>query len=360
MAAAIRAQQEDLRARRDYIEKILLNATTGVVSFDAAGRVVTVNPAARLLTGAPLDTGTDLGAALKGAGLARLAALLPAAPVGDFAERREEAALVKDGDERRLRAVLVPLRDQEQTAGGLLLVEDITENVRSDRLRAWAEMAQRIAHEIKNPLTPIQLSAEHLRHVFRDRPPDFERVLDDCLRTITGQVRELRTLAREFSTFARIPELKLERVDLRDVLDGALAPYRSAAPADLRIESRWQDRPVAVRVDQNLLRRALVNLLENSIEALEGRGTIRVDLAELSNDGRRQACIVVEDDGPGIDPAILPRLFEPFFSTKGSGTGLGLAIARQAVEANGGTIAVDRPASGRGTRMTILIPTAEA
>ena len=367
MARAIRAQQDDLRARRDYIEKILLNATTGVVSCDAGGRVVAVNPSARLLTGANLAPGRLLRPALVEVGLAALASLLPGAAAegtqdwaAGVSERRQEIAVGSGQEERRLRAVLVPLRENERPAGGLLLLEDITETVRSNRLRAWAEMAQRIAHEIKNPLTPIQLSAEHLRHVYRDRPQEFGRVLDDCLRTITEQVHALRQLAREFSTYARIPEIKPERVDLREVVEETVGPYSASAPPGLKIERDWGDRPLPVRVDRALLRRALVNLLENSLEAMERKGTIRVRLHAGSENGRRQVTLAVDDNGPGIDAAILPRLFEPFFSTKGSGTGLGLAIARQAVEANGGAISVERPDSGRGTRMVITLPLADS
>ncbi len=366
MANAIRLQQEDLRARGDTIEKILLNATTGVISCDVRGRVVTANPSARALTGAALEPGALLRQALERAGLQSLAAVLPASPADgarasgqEFVERREEVVLGAGAEERRLRAVLVPLRENDAPAGALLLLEDITENVRSNRLRAWAEMAQRIAHEIKNPLTPIQLSAEHLRHVYRDRPADFERVLEECLQTITAQVRALRQIAREFSTYARIPETRRELVDVREVIEEALTPYAVSAPPGLHIERCWADSPVPARVDRALLRRALVNLLENSLEALGGKGTIRVGLQEQALNGARHVRLTVDDDGPGVDPAILPRLFEPFFSTKGSGTGLGLAIARQAVEANGGGITVERPEGGRGTRMVILLPGAE-
>jgi two-component system nitrogen regulation sensor histidine kinase NtrY len=357
MALAIRAQQEDLRARRDYIEKILLNATTGVVSFDTAGRVVTVNPSARLLTGAPLEPGAALAAALDRSGLGPLAALLPASPAS-FSERREEVELRTGAEERRMRAVLVPLRDQGEPAGGLLLLEDITESVRSNRLRAWAEMAQRIAHEVKNPLTPILLSAEHLRHVYRERPREFAAVLDDCLRTITEQVRALRQMAREFGTYARIPEPQLERADVRGVVEEALAPYATSAPPELRFERRWDDHPLWARLDRTLLRRALVNLIENSLDALGGSGTIRVGIDALVERGRPWVRILIDDDGPGIDPAVAPRLFEPFFSTKGSGTGLGLAIVRQAVEAHGGIVRVGQPPGGRGTRMILLLPEA--
>jgi signal transduction histidine kinase len=355
MALAIRAQQDDLRARRDYIEKILLNATTGVVSFDTGGRVVAVNPSARLLTGAPLEPGAVLAAALERAGLGPLAAILPASPTS-FSERREEVELRAGAEEQRLRAVLVPLRDEGNPSGGLLLLEDVTESVRSNRLRAWAEMAQRIAHEVKNPLTPILLSAEHLRHVYRERPAEFAPVLEDCLRTITEQVAALRRMSREFGAYARIPEPQLERADVRGVVEEALAPYLTASPPGLLIERRWDDQPLWARLDRTLLRRALVNLIENSLDALGGSGTIRIGIDALVERGRPWVRILVDDDGPGIDPAVAPRLFEPFFSTKGSGTGLGLAIVRQAVEAHGGSVRVGRPPAGRGTRMIVLLP----
>jgi signal transduction histidine kinase len=208
---------------------------------------------------------------------------------------------------------------------------------RSNRLAAWAEMARQVAHEVKNPLTPIQLSAEHLRRVYADGTADFAAALHECTRTILEQVAILRGIATEFSAFARPPAPEAGPLDLRGLVDGVLAPYRTALPPGVRLEVDPGDGLPSVQADRRLIERALVNLVENALQAVGERGTLTVRLAQ-AGDG---VSLQVQDDGPGIDPELRSRIFEPFFSTKTGGSGLGLALVKKIAEDHGGRVALE-------------------
>jgi signal transduction histidine kinase len=227
-----------------------------------------------------------------------------------------------------------------------------TELERSNRLAAWADMARQVAHEVKNPLTPIQLSAQHLRRVFEDGSPGFAIALETCTTTILEQVKKLREIATEFSSFARPPAAERLRASLSDLVRDALAPYRASPPDGVQLTMDLDPNAPAVRVDRRLFDRAIVNLVENALQALAGepgqvRGTVR------GTDGR--ATVAVADSGPGIDAAVKARLFEPFFSTKSAGSGLGLVLVKKIVEDHGGGISLDS-APGQGVRVTVWLP----
>ncbi len=362
MAASLREQREDLRRRKDYIEKIVTSAPTGVVSIDAAGRIMTINPAAQaLLCGRPGSPTPDenLDDCLRREpALAPLrAALRSALEAGT--ERAAEVVLARGEAERRVRAVFLPFAPEEGSVPGrIILLEDVTEIVRSGRLAAWAEMARRIAHEIKNPLTPIQLSVEHVRRLWKARDARFDRVLADCLENILRQVRTLKEIATEFSAYARLPQLRPQPTAVRAILDDALGPYATAPPPGITLRIAAPDGLPPVLADRAVIARALVNLVENALEAMPEGGTLSVG-ADLEDgpDGRARVRLEVRDTGTGIDPAVLPRLFEPYFSTKSGGTGLGLAIARRAVEEHGGGIDL-RSRPGEGTVVTLTLPVA--
>jgi signal transduction histidine kinase len=222
---------------------------------------------------------------------------------------------------------------------------------RTNRLAAWADMARQVAHDIKNPLTPIQLSAEFLRRVHNDGGAPLGPVVDKTTATILSQVTLLRQIASEFSSFASSPVARFAPTDLADVLQDVLGPYETGLPSDLTLDVRHDPEVPRLQIDRGLLARALVNVIENALHAMRGGGTLRVRTAPWQGGAQ----IVVSDTGVGMDADALARLFEPYFSTKATGTGLGLTIAKRNVELNGGTIAVDSE-RGAGTTVTISLP----
>jgi signal transduction histidine kinase len=357
MARSLADQRADLTRRRDYIEALLQHATTGVVSTDAAGRIVTINPAAEALLGGA-SRAPRRGATLEEE-LRRNAETSPLGEALGSGGGTTDPIEVDVGPKDRivrLRIVRVPLPDPAGgDTGSLVLLDDVTDQMRIHQLAAWAEMARAIAHEIKNPLTPIQLSAEHARRLLADRGVLPSPEIEACLDTIARQVRELREISSAFSAYAKIPDLTLTRLDPAAFLAEVVAPYRIASPPGLRVEEELGAVP-EILADRRVLARAVVNLIENALQAMPEGGTLRV-VAKTFDENR--IALEIEDTGPGLAPEIRARLFEPYFSTKTSGTGLGLAIARRMVETHGGTIEAGPRAAG-GTVFRIVLPKAPA
>jgi signal transduction histidine kinase len=225
---------------------------------------------------------------------------------------------------------------------------------KTKKLEAWAEMARQVAHEVKNPLTPIQLSTQHLLRVYGDDGVDFAKVLRECSETILEQVKALRQISMEFSTFASEAPLELASVDVPSLVRETLAPYQSSRPEGVSIAIEVPSPVPEIQADSRLLKRTLVNLVENALHALDGSGAI---LVRVSEDGPGFVQIVVADDGIGIEPEMKERVFEPYFSTRAAGTGLGLAIARKVAEDHGGSIALESE-PGEGTEVTLRLPIA--
>jgi signal transduction histidine kinase len=230
---------------------------------------------------------------------------------------------------------------------------------RTQRLEAWAEMARQVAHDIKNPLTPIQLSAEHARRVNLDRGRPLSPVLDDCVNAILSQVTLLRQISAEFSSFASSPTPRPEPTDVAALIDEVIAPYRTGLAGRITIDVAQQPDLPRANIDRTLFARGLTNIIENALHAMPGGGRLTVTTEALPGGagGSRPATIVVTvtDTGVGMDADALARIFEPYFSTKATGTGLGLTIAKRNIELNGGTIAVASE-RGAGTAVTITLP----
>jgi len=232
-----------------------------------------------------------------------------------------------------------------------MLVAQRAELARANQLKAWAEMARQVAHEIKNPLTPIQLAAEHLQRVHDDANRPMGPVVERCLTTILSQVRLLRQIASEFSTFAGTPTPRFDTVDVARLIDELVLPYRTSLPAGIRIDVASDARVPAIRSDRTLLARALTNLVENALQAMPGGGQITIQTAARADSVE----IRVIDTGVGMDREAVARAFEPYFSTKTGGSGLGLANAQRNVEMCGGTIALTSQ-PGEGTTVTVTLP----
>jgi signal transduction histidine kinase len=225
------------------------------------------------------------------------------------------------------------------------------ELARTHKLEAWADMARQVAHEIKNPLTPIQLSAEHLRRVHMDRGSPLAPVLEGCVDSILTQVRLLRQIAGEFSSFASSPTARPVETALDELVTEVVEPYRPGLAGRVQLLVDVPAELPRLWVDRPLLGRALTNVIDNALHAMPKGGTlsVRATLAAGTIDLR------VSDTGVGMDEAAVARIFEPYFSTKATGTGLGLTIAKRNVDLNGGTIAV-ASVPGQGTTVSITLP----
>jgi nitrogen fixation/metabolism regulation signal transduction histidine kinase len=234
------------------------------------------------------------------------------------------------------------------------LGEQRAELGRTHELKAWADMSRQVAHDVKNPLTPIQLAAEHLQHVHEDMHRPLGVVFDQCIGTVLRQVKLLRQIANEFSTFAAVPMPRLGRVPVAALLEDVVEPYRAGLAAHTRIRIDVANATPDVRADRTLLARALTNLIENALQAMPEGGV--VTLSAMPDDGN-QVLIKCADDGVGMSAAAANQAFEPHFSTKTGGSGLGLANARRNVISCGGTIALES-IPGRGTVVRVRLPAA--
>jgi len=244
------------------------------------------------------------------------------------------------------------LRDDEgKILGVMIFLEDITQIQKVQRMEAWREVARRIAHEIKNPLTPIQLSAERLRKRYAHMLDGNGAILDKCTSTIIQQVDELKNLVNEFSQFARLPSARLATHDLNEIIQEALFLFQEGHK-EIHFDFHRGEIP-PLELDRELIKRVLMNLLDNAVGAVEREGEIT--LATTYDRSRGVVYLEVSDNGCGVAPEIRARIFEPYFSTKKNGTGLGLTIVNQIIEDHRGYVRV-RPNEPRGTRFTIEFP----
>jgi two-component system nitrogen regulation sensor histidine kinase NtrY len=344
----------EVEARRRYIETVLERIATGVVSVDPAGAITMMNTAAgRLLSLDGSVVGRPMDDVFGRPDLQPLAAIFEGAGRPGREPSAQEIALHRDGHELHLATVATPLVGESGTPeGAVLVLDDVTPLIRTQKVAAWREVARRLAHEIKNPLTPIQLSAERLRRHLGSGPAGTRALVDECTRTIVAEVESLKGLVDEFSQFARMPSPKTVPTELNQLLAGALALYDGIF-TDVVFESRFAGDLPLIRLDPEQIRRVVINLVDNAIEATGHRGVLAVETALDVDHGFVR--IVVTDDGPGIAPAEREKLFLPYYSTKGRGSGLGLAIVRRIIAEHGGNIQVGDNIP-HGTRFTIELP----
>jgi len=382
MAAELRTSRERLEqsrkdlesknievdARRCYIETILDRVATGVISLDAAGNISTVNGAAERLLGlGPTAMGQPAAVVLAREDLAPLLPLVRAIWRREPRSVVEEITLARDDREVHLAAASTVLTGEDgQAEGAVLVLDDVTPLIRAQRVAAWRDVARRLAHEIKNPLTPIQLSAERMRRHFAGAAPPTWTLVDECTGAIVTEVEALKGLVDEFAQFARLRGPRMLPVDLNRLIDDTLRLYGGVLQhGTLHVERELAAGLPAVRLDAEQIRQVIINLVDNAVEALGGPAapprpdgeppTIR--LATTFDDRNAVVRLVVTDNGPGVPPADREKLFMPYYSTKGRGSGLGLAIVRRIVAEHGGGIEVG-DARPTGTIFTVELPAA--
>jgi PAS domain S-box-containing protein len=349
------------RERREYIEAIIRHVASGVISFDAGGRVATVNEAAARILGVEASSLVGIRPG-PSADNAALAALVRAAEPVISGGRREVVHEIEappagpEGEPRTIRLVGTPLVDREGASQGAVVVfEDLSDLIRSEKIKAWAEMARQVAHEIKNPLTPMKLSAQHLRQAWRDKHPKLDRIVEESTETIIDRCEALRRIAIEFSDYARMPGRRIRREDLGRLLHEARRLYGEAADRSVRFTLDAPEASMWTRVDKDEVMRLFINLFENSIQAMPRGG----DLAVTAEQQNGCARVVIRDTGTGISRENLTRIFEPSFSTKTGGAGLGLPICKAIMEDYGGSIDITS-VEGSGTTVTLVFPSDDA
>ncbi|MFN3656331.1 MAG: ATP-binding protein [Pseudolabrys sp.] len=342
MTQELRTQRDDIMSARDQIdsrrrftEAVLAGASAGVIGVDGEGRVSILNRSAERLIGR--SEAEALGKPLVEV-LPELAEIMASAQTG--ARTQDQITITRNARERNLSVRVTSEQSAESDHGYVVTLDDITELVTAQRTSAWADVARRIAHEIKNPLTPIQLSAERIRRKYGKHITEDRAVFDQCTDTIVRQVDDIRRMVDEFSRFARMPKPVIAAEDLADTVREAVFLMR-VGHADIDIEATIAEERMPARFDRRLISQALTNIIKNATEAIAavppaelGKGSIRVFAGRDGED----LVIDVVDNGIGLPKENRSRLLEPYVTTREKGTGLGLAIVGRIVEEHGGSI----------------------
>ncbi len=350
----------EIEQRRQLMETLQENIPTGVLSLDAQGAVTRANRSVARIFGEEARAARSLAAIMGDEAARHVEHLMRKALRMGSASKELEITLA----DRMLHAAVTvsSLGPRRANPGYVVVIDDLTDLLRAQKAAAWQEVAQRIAHEIKNPLTPIQLSAQRLaRHLDRadaqTAGTELSTLARECTALIEREVATLKALVDEFSQFARFPAAKLERAEINLIVAGALEVF-SGRLDGVRVRSELAADLPQVRVDPELLRRVLVNLIDNAAEAMEGSTYKELAIATRLVDEGDSVEVVVTDSGHGISPEDKDRLFLPRFSTRSRGSGLGLAIAARIVAEHGGAIRVEDN-SPVGARFVIRLPVAE-
>jgi two-component system nitrogen regulation sensor histidine kinase NtrY len=356
----------ELQNRQKYIETVLQSLSTGVISFDSENRVNTINDAARQmlrLDGKPCDK-CALAEIVAVDNLPVLERLLSRAQrIGQASD--QTVLIVEHGENGSgneslpvaLMAAALRGDDRKEHAGVVLVLEDLSELLTAQRAAAWSEVARRMAHEIKNPLTPIQLSAERIAKRFNGQTSGDSQTADvvkDGTETILREVHSLKSMVDEFSRFARLPKVSLGNGNVNEVLRQTIALYEGRLD-HVKVEMHLTENLPDSMVDDEQLKRVFVNLIENSLEAFSGGGQNVISIMTFYNAGTDLITVDFADNGGGIPPQDLTKVFQPYFSTKGRGSGLGLAIVQRIIIDHGGKIraAANLP---RGSKFIIELP----
>lgn len=348
----------ELEQRRRYMETVLRNVTAGVISIDKDGVLTTVNTSAeRLLNISSAEVlGRNFRDVLRPHHLDIVKGMLRDMVMAKQDTVSKQVTLPLKDAKLTLFLNLTVLRDENGDFMGTVVVfDDLTQLIKAQRMAAWREVARRIAHEIKNPLTPIQLSAQRLRKRYLSRFGEDEKIFDECTDTIIKSVDELKTLVDEFSNFARMPAVQPTANSLNEIVKEAITLYQGAH-RDITFSFQADETLPQLQLDRDQIKRVVINLLDNAVAAIEGEG--KVDIESSYNKELQMATCIVADTGHGIAPEDRPRLFEPYFSTKKTGTGLGLAIVNSIISDHHGFIRV-KDNLPKGTRFIIELPVNE-
>ncbi len=335
---SLRQTNVELDRRRAYIETVVETIAAGLLSIDRNGIVTTFNPSGERILGLSADRIRDRQAneVFKEFGLDVFQAVYDRMQADDRDDWSLEGQVDVQGKPVKIRLSGSRMRDEaNKDLGYVLIFDDLTELIKAQKVAAWQEVARRVAHEIKNPLTPIQLSAQRLRKKFFEKSPDFDKIFDEATNVIVTEVGSLKHMVDEFSKFARLPAPQMARQSLNDVIQEVLRLYR-AAHKDIEFCVELDDDLPVLNFDREQLKRVCVNLFDNAIQAMNHTG--RVWVSSKYDTKRKRAIVSVADEGVGITPEDQEKLFVPYFTRKKTGTGLGLAIVRRIITDHDGQI----------------------
>lgn len=359
--AAARSQQA-VETQRAYLETVLGRLSSGVIAFDDTRRLRTANPAACQILDLRLTEGAHPSLLELERGQPWLAPWTETLGrhIASGLDWRSEVTLQRAEGRQTLlcRGSALPLTGDEGGGepGHVVVFDDVTTLITAQRDAAWGEVARRLAHEIKNPLTPIQLSAERLRHKLLAKAADADaQIIDRATRTIIQQVEAMKSMVNDFSDYARAPQFQAEPFELDRLVQEVMDLYKSAGARSVSV---LLSAPKAqVRGDPLRLRQVIHNLVKNALEAMEGRpdGRIEVSTSRPDDPDMDVVQLKVADNGPGFDPEVRERLFEPYVTSKSKGTGLGLAIVKKIIEEHGGMIAAENTGSGALIRIRLPV-----
>jgi two-component system nitrogen regulation sensor histidine kinase NtrY len=345
----------ELEARKKYIEDILNNISTGVITLDAEGIISTINPSAREMLGLKEKNiiGKSYKDVLEQSKYREMVDHISRGLTKKYKLSEREINISVDGQSQTLALTLSPLIQPNKKFSGMILVLDnLTQLIKAQKIAAWKEVAQRVAHEIKNPLTPIQLSAERIIKNLRKKEKKYQTI-NEGAKTIVEEANTIKSLVDEFSNFARMPNIQLQSSDLHEILEQTVTLFKGIFTKVVFDLSLSPDVPSSVQIDPEQMKRAFINLLDNAVEAMDKKGKIKIKTS--FDKANQRVRIEVSDSGPGIPIKEKDKLFLPHFSTKKKGTGLGLAIVNQVISEHSGTIEAEnlRP---HGARFVIQIP----
>ena len=347
------AEQE---ARKQYIETILNAINTGVIALDAQGSITTINPSARdmLAISGKNVTGRHYKDILSHDRYRDFLKNIDAAMKSKYRLADKEIQLVLNGQQTTIALTLTPLKQPGQDFSGMIVVlDDLSQLIKAQRMAAWKEVAQRVAHEIKNPLTPIQLNAERIIKNLKRAEPGGSDVIDQGARVIIQEAQTIKSLVDEFSDFARLPKINLQPASVHDIIEQVVTMFRGIF-ADVQFDMVLSpDVPASLQLDPEQMKRVFINLIDNAIDAMNKKGKIFIHT--FYDREANQVRIEVSDTGPGILIEDKDKLFLPHFSTKKKGTGLGLAIVSQIIKEHNGAVQVHNNRPG-GAKFTLQLP----
>jgi two-component system nitrogen regulation sensor histidine kinase NtrY len=342
---------------KNHLATVIATVATGVISLDEQGRIETFNERAGEILSVRIEAieGKRLEEVLHGVAGQEMIDFVGPVLEGRAGARNGQISFKLPPGRRTLSVVASTLWGEgRQRQGTVVVFDDLTQILASQRLETWKQAVERVIHEIKNPLTPVGLAAQTLRAAYSGDRDKFDEIFPSATEMILGAVRDLKELISEFTLFSRLPKVQLRRQDLNDLVSDALSLYEHGPVDGIEVRCVLADGLPGIEADPDQLKRVLLNVINNGIEAMEGQSG-ELTVTTRGPDPSGLVTVSVCDQGPGVEDA--DRIFEPHYTTKAKGTGLGLAIARQIVEDHGGEIHAESELDA-GTTVSIVLPSA--